>query len=91
MDRDTVLRLAREKNTLQYQGITVSIYANFSYEVQKLRAKFQDCKRRLLAENLKNAMMHPAMLCITADGSNHFFTSPKELNSWLDTWNAAPY
>uniref|UniRef100_A0A803JV19 L1 transposable element RRM domain-containing protein n=1 Tax=Xenopus tropicalis TaxID=8364 RepID=A0A803JV19_XENTR len=90
IDRDSILRMAREKSTLQYQASKISIYADFSSEVQKLRAKFQDAKRRLRAENIQYAMFYPARLRVTANGTILFFTSPQELNHWLDSRNTAP-
>lgn len=47
-DHKIILRLAREKANIQYNGVGVSFYPDFSAEVQHRRTKFQVMKKPLL-------------------------------------------
>lgn len=71
-DRKLILCLSREKANIQYNGVKISFYPDFSEEVQSKRAKFQDVKRGLLCLQLPYAMLYPAQLRVTARGQTHF-------------------
>lgn len=53
-------------------------------EVQKLRAQFDEVKRRLRALQVSYAMLYPAKLKVVAKGDIHFFDTPKAATQWLD-------
>lgn len=46
-DEVIILQKAREIKNIQYNGTWISIYPDFSPELQKQRARFIECKRRL--------------------------------------------
>lgn len=83
-DRKIILRLAREKANIQYNGVRVSFHPEFSAGVQRKRSKFQDVKKRLLRLQLPYAMLYPARLGITARGKTPFFDSASDAATWLD-------
>lgn len=83
-DREAILRCARERSNVKFNGIRVSFYPNFSAEVQRSRAKFGDVKKYLRALQLPYAMLYPAKLHVTADGHAQFFESAREAAAWLD-------
>ena len=80
-DKEIILRLARERRNIQFNGVRVSFYPDFSAEVQRRRAKFGEVKRRL--QRLR-AMLYPAKLRIIAGGRAQFFESAADASSWLD-------
>lgn len=43
-DRDTILRLTRERGNIPLGNVTVAVYPDFSAEVQKKRARFTEAK-----------------------------------------------
>lgn len=71
-DRESVLRLAREKRNIQYNGTRISFYPDFSAAVQKNRSRFSEIKKRL------------QKLRVTLRGQVHFFEHPAEASDWLD-------
>lgn len=83
-DRDAILRAAREKGDFTIQGHKVSLYPDFSNEIQKRRMQFLDVKKRLRNVGVPYAMQYPAKLRVVALGSTHFFDSPVEAVKWLD-------
>lgn len=44
---EIILRLAREKQNIRFNGAHISFYPDFSSDVQKRRACFTDVKKRL--------------------------------------------
>lgn len=62
----------------------ISLFSDFSAELQKQRAKFTDVKKRLRDLNLPYAMLYPAQLRVVALGKSHFFDLPTSAGQWLD-------
>lgn len=62
----------------------MSLFLNYSAEVQKKRAKFTNVKRRLRTLNLQYTMLFPAKLRVVANGEAHFFEKPAAATQWLD-------
>lgn len=83
-DRDTLLRAARDKGDLSINGQRVSLFPDFSGEIQKKRMLFLDIKKRLRALGVPYSMQFPAKLRVVALNATHFFDSPKDALSWLD-------
>lgn len=83
-DRDTILRLTREKGNIPFGNVTVAVYPDFSAEVQKKRARFTDVKRQLRIHHIKYAMLFPARLRVIHDGKAQFFEDPHTVISWLE-------
>ena len=83
-DKVAILRLAREKGPLKFNGNNISIYPDFSAEVQRQRVSFAAVKDRLRNEGLPYAMLFPAKLRIIHEGKAHFCTCPKDAMAWLD-------
>lgn len=84
-DRDTILRLTREKGNIPFGDTHIAVYPNFSTEVQKKRAQFSEAKRQLRNRHLAYAMLFPARLRVVRDGKAHFFEDPSAVISWLES------
>ena len=83
-DREIILRLAREKKNVQFNGTRVSFYPDFSAAVQKSRARFTEIKKRLQKVQAPYAMLYPARLRVILNGQAHFFEHPADASDWLD-------
>lgn len=83
-DRDTILRRARDLPDLTVNGARVSIFPDFSSEVQKRRMRFLDVKKRLRSLGLPYAMMYPAKLRVVVEGEALFFETVAGAVAWLD-------
>ena len=84
-DREAVLRAAREKGRVSFNGSGITIFPDFSVATQKQRATFIAIKRRLRELQLPYGMLYPARLRIIYQGKAYFFTDPKEASHWVDT------
>lgn len=88
-DRDTILRLTREKGNIPFEDKHVAVYPDFSAEVQRKRAQFTEAKRQLRSRHLPYAMLFPARLRVIRDGKAHFFEDPSAIISWLERQDTA--
>lgn len=77
-DREVVLRQARDRDNIWYNGTRLSFYPYCS-------AKFAERKRRLRNLQLTYAMLYPAKLHVIAVGHGqvHFFESAKNATAWF--------
>ncbi|KAJ1192213.1 hypothetical protein NDU88_001525 [Pleurodeles waltl] len=82
-DHDAALRHARELKTLQYEGMTVSLYPDFTMQVQEARRKFIAGKKQLRNLHLEYRMLYPVKLRVEVDGSPIFFTDYKKLDQFV--------
>lgn len=76
-DRVTILQKAREMGNILYNGARLSIYSDFSPELEKRRAKFVEIKHKLRQLKVTYAMLYPARLGVTALGETLFFDTPE--------------
>lgn len=83
-DKENILRAARTKGDLSFNGNRISIYPDFSAATQKQRASFTHVKKRLRDSHLVYSMMYPAKLRVVDGGKVHFFNTPVEASRWLD-------
>lgn len=89
-DRDTALRLAREKGTLRYEDKILSIYPDFTMVIQEQRRKFLQAKKQLQQLHIPYAMLFPARLKVTHGGKQHFFTNPQHVHNFIKTLREKP-
>lgn len=68
---------------LAMDNTKMSLFPDYSAEVQKQRAKFTDAKRQLRTHNLQYTMLFPAKLRMVANGEAHFFEKPFAATQWL--------
>lgn len=83
-DKVTLLRKAREAGNIFFNGTRISLYPDFSPELQRRRAEFIQIKHTLQKFKLSYALLYPARLRVTALGSNQFFDSPTSVEKWLE-------
>lgn len=87
-DKENILRLACERHNIQYDGVRISFYLDFSAEVQRNRAKFTEVCKHLQCLQASYAMLYPARRCITSGRQAHVFDSAAAASDWIDTHEA---
>ncbi|XP_073491350.1 protein mono-ADP-ribosyltransferase PARP15-like [Aquarana catesbeiana] len=70
--------------SLAIDNSKISLFPDFSAELQKHCAKFIEVKKRLRELSVQYAMLYPARLRVTALGATHFFDRPDMAAQWLD-------
>ena len=83
-DRDTILQKAREHGPYNVSNAKVSMFPDYTLNVQRQRFSFMAVKRELREESIQYALMFPARLRVIVDGTTVFFNDPKEAWSWLE-------
>ncbi|KAJ1106445.1 hypothetical protein NDU88_003846 [Pleurodeles waltl] len=61
----------------------LSLYPEFSAQVQEARRKFIDGKKQLQAMQLEYRMLYPEKLRVDVSGIPIFFTDPKKLEQFV--------
>lgn len=84
-DRVTILNKAREMGNILYNGTSVSIYPDFSPDLQKWRSRFGEIKRKLQHLKVTYALLYPARLRVTTLGEILSFDTPEGVVGWLAT------
>lgn len=71
-------------DALVIENSKISLFPDFSADVQKQRAQFNDIKKRLRSLELQYSMLYPARLRVVARDEVHFFERPAMVAQWLD-------
>ncbi|KAG8546950.1 hypothetical protein GDO81_029450 [Engystomops pustulosus] len=82
-DRDTTLQYARRAGELRFENTSVSIFPDFSPELQRQRGSFVQVKRKLRERNIVYSMAYPARLRVIDGDQSIFFSTPAEADEWL--------
>lgn len=67
-DKVHILRLAKEKKELLFQGSRIYIFPDFSADLTKRRREFDAVKNKFREMDIKYSMMYPCILRIHEDG-----------------------
>uniref|UniRef100_A0A3B4VAQ2 L1 transposable element RRM domain-containing protein n=1 Tax=Seriola dumerili TaxID=41447 RepID=A0A3B4VAQ2_SERDU len=83
-DKLKIMKLSREKKEpLQYKGVRVSIYLDFSAGLVQRRRGFDAVKKKLRDQDFKYAMIYPCTLRVAHAGKTQFFHTPDEVERFL--------
>ena len=74
VDKEKILKAAREKQRVSYKGTQVRLSADFSTEMLQARKEWQDIFKVLKGENLQPRILYPARLS---------FRTEREINNFL--------
>lgn len=86
--KELLVREARKKNTLTYQGHTFRIYEDYSPEVVNQRKEYRNVMSSLFKMGLKPSLLYPAKLRITqTDGSRTWLGSIAEAEKFIKAFN----
>lgn len=78
------MQKSREKGDIFHNGAKVSLYPDYSPDLQRRRAGFTDIKLALRNYKIPYALLYPARLRIVALGATHFFDSVGGVTKWLE-------
>ena len=86
-DCQAILRAAREKKRIEWEGKPVMIFADYSPETQRKREGFKACKKLLHERKKSFRLMYPAILRIDMDvGPPKIFSDPQTAMDFIQTW-----
>ncbi|KAI4905537.1 hypothetical protein NFI96_005441 [Prochilodus magdalenae] len=82
-DKDKVLRLVRNRGTVYLDTNRISFYPDYSIEVQRRMAAFNEVKKKLQEKNTEYASRYPAKLRIRHREEFLLFSTPSEIENFL--------
>ena len=83
-DKPKILRLAREKGDLSFQGSRVNIYPDFSAGELEKRRQFDPVKKKLHELDIKYSVQYPACLRVKIhEGTSTLYRTPTEVEAFL--------
>ncbi|KAI4889415.1 hypothetical protein NFI96_026775, partial [Prochilodus magdalenae] len=78
------LRLARERERVVVNDLTISVYPDYTAKAARARAAFNGVRQQLRGiKDLRFGILHPARLRITYKGVEKTFTSPDEAQKYI--------
>ena len=83
VDRELILRSARNKSGLVWKGNCIMIFPDFSRATQLKRDKFRECKKALRERSMKFALLYPTVLRIDHGGIQKHFEDLKKAMEWV--------
>ena len=83
--REAVLRAAREKRRVEWEGNRISFFQDLSQDVLQQRRKFDMVKKQLQEQGMSYSMVYPATLKVSVNNRSHTFTSPDAAAAFLTT------
>lgn len=81
--REKVLRVAREKRGVDWQGAKLSFFEDVTRELAEKRKAFNPVKKRLRELQVKHRLMYPATLIFTWNGQKKAFKDGMEAEKFL--------
>lgn len=84
-DCANILRLAREKQRIKMNGMTISVFPDYTAKTAKARAAFNDIRRQLRGiDGVRFGILHPARLRITYQNTEKTFSTPEEAQLYIN-------
>ncbi|KAL6483996.1 hypothetical protein MHYP_G00088690 [Metynnis hypsauchen] len=82
-DCANILRLAKEKQRIKMDGVTISIYLDYTVRVARARAGYNGVRQQLRGvEGVRYGILYPA-LRITHNNQERIFSTPEEAQSYI--------
>ncbi|KAL6455288.1 hypothetical protein MHYP_G00362830 [Metynnis hypsauchen] len=82
-DCANILRLAKEKQRIKMDGMTISIYLDYTARVARARAGYNGVRQQLRGvEGVRYGILYPA-LRITHNNQGWIFSTPEEAQSYI--------
>ena len=82
-EKERMLQWARQ-HTATYRNATLRIYPDYSVNLSRRRAEFNDVKQALYQKGIKFQLLYPAVLRVTHDGNTFKFNTPEEAKAFYD-------
>lgn len=86
-DRETTLQTAREQREVRYDNDQVSFFPDLSPGTRQRQLLFDAVKARLHTLNSRYGLLYPAHLVITHEDKRQGFTTVREVEEFLATYN----
>ena len=84
-DKERILKAAREKQSVNYEGTPIRLSADFSTETLQARREWQDIFKVLKGKNLQPRILYPARISFKIEGEIKIFPNKQKLKEYSNT------
>ena len=84
-DKERILEVAREKDTVTYKGIPIRLSADFSKETLQARRGWQEVFQVMKGKDLLPRLLYPAKLSFRMEGQIKCFSDKVKLKKFIIT------
>lgn len=81
-DKQRILRFGKQQRGLLFRGHKVFFHEDFSVELGRKRAAFNEVKSRLYSKGVRFGLLYPARLRVLYEGKTCFFNTPEDANEF---------
>uniref|UniRef100_H2ZTN0 L1 transposable element RRM domain-containing protein n=1 Tax=Latimeria chalumnae TaxID=7897 RepID=H2ZTN0_LATCH len=81
--RELLLRVAKNKGQLKWEQHRISLFPDWSRELQAKRQRFWEVRKMLCEKGVKYGLFYPAVLKVTHRGETQSFTDPGEVKKFI--------
>ena len=78
-EKERILEAAREKNTVTYKGVPISLSADFSKETLQARKRWKEVFQVMKGKDLHPRLLYPAKLSLRMEGQIKCFPDKVKL------------
>ena len=83
--KERILKTAREKQEVTYQGARIRVAADFSMETLQVRREWQGIIQVMKTKGLQPILLFPARLSIKMEGEIRSFPDKRGLKEYIST------
>ena len=84
-DKERILKVAREKQSVNYKGTPIRLSADFSTETLQARREWQDILKVLKGKNLQPRILFPARISFKIEREIKNFSNKQKLKEYSNT------
>ena len=84
-DKERILKAAREKQSINYNGTSIRLSADFSTETLQGRKEWQGVFKVLKGKNLQPRIFYPARILFKIEGETKNFSNEPKLKEYNNT------
>ena len=84
-DKETILKAAREKETVTYKGVPIRLSADFSKETLQARRGWKEVFEVIKGKDLHPRLLYPAKLSFRMEGQIKCFPDKLKLKEFIFT------
>ena len=88
INKEQILKAAREKQQITHKGIPIRIPADLSIETLQARREWQDILKVMKENNLQPRLLYPARISFKYEGEIKSFTGKQKLREFSITKSA---
>ena len=84
-DKEIILKAAREKQLVIYEGVPIRLSADFSKETLQARRDWQEVFQVVKSKGLQPRLLYPAKLSFRTEGQVKYFPDKVKLKEFIIT------